>query len=91
MTADEFLRFERLWKMIFCAFVSIFIAALLDQMTRQPSGIEAFLCYSFGSIGFLGCIYSARRLGDPDRLSATKDGLDLIGEDLSVDLSKIDD
>ncbi|MFZ6673382.1 hypothetical protein [Undibacterium sp. Xuan67W] len=60
MMADEFLRFERRLKFIFGVFAFLLIAALLEQMTRWPSGAEAFLCYSFGAVGFLDCIYSAK-------------------------------
>jgi hypothetical protein len=69
MTADEFLRFERRWKLIFVVFAGIFIAALLDHMTRRPSGIEALLCYTLGGLDFSVASTQLGDLGDPDRIA----------------------
>lgn len=83
MTSDELLRFERKWKIIFTVFGIVLIGALLDYLTRRPNGWEAVICYGGGAGAFAGCIFSARRLGDGERLGATEESLELLDEDLA--------
>lgn len=91
MSATELLRFELRWKLVFFTFAVVFVIALLDRLLRSPHGWEAFWCYGLGGVGLFGCLYSARTLGDPDRLDATLDSLALIDEDIAVDLGDIGD
>jgi hypothetical protein len=84
MTAAELVKYERKWKAIFTVFAVVFVAALLDHLTRHPGGREAIVCYGVGAIAFAACVYSAKKFHDADRIDATKDGLSLLDEDLSV-------
>jgi len=81
MSAQEFLRFERRWKIMFFLFGLLFAAAGLDWFLRSPRDGEAVLCYIAGAIGFAGGMLAARRLGDPDRVEAMKDALDALNDD----------
>jgi hypothetical protein len=91
MTADELLRFERRWKLVFLVFAILFVTALLDHMLCTPHGWEAFGCYILGGLGFFGCLYSGRKLGDSDRIDAALGGLSLFDEDISIDLGDFPD
>jgi len=83
MTTEEFVQFERKWKIVFTVFGIVFAGAILDYLLRSPRGAEAFLCYSLGPIAFLVCVLSARKLADADRLDRVMGGLEVLGEDLS--------
>ena len=39
MSAEEFEKFERRWKVVFTCFALIFAGALLDYLLRSPFGI----------------------------------------------------
>ena len=82
MNTEEFVRFERKWKIIFTFFGFLFAGALLDYLLRAPRGFEAFWCYSLGGIAFFVCLWSARKLADPGRFDGAMGGLEVLGEDL---------
>lgn len=84
MTSDELIRFERKWKIICTVFAVLFVAAMFDHLMRHPDGWEAALCYGVGIPALAGCIYSAKRLRDAERLAAVDGGMETVGEDLSV-------
>ncbi|XLZ70588.1 hypothetical protein ABT364_01095 [Massilia sp. SR12] len=81
---DNVERFERRWKIAFTCFAIIFAGALLDHLLRAPNGIEAVWCYSIGALAFLGALWTAHVLRDHARAHGVRDGLELLGEDLSV-------
>jgi len=84
MSRDEFIRFERKWKIIFTFFGVILAGALLGYMLRSPHGLEAFWCYTLGAAALLVCLWSARKLGDAERYDRAIGGLELLGEDLPI-------
>lgn len=79
----EFERHERRWKNAFTCFAIIFAGALLNHLLRSPSGSEAAWCYSLGALAFLGALWSAHVLRAQARAQGVRDGLELLGEDLS--------
>ncbi len=81
MNSQEFLRFERRWKIVFLLFGLTFVIAGLDWFIRTPRGGEAVLCCVVAAIGFAGGMFAARRLGDADRIEALQEGLGALDDD----------
>lgn len=81
LTAAEFLRYERRWKLIFLLFGIMFGGAIIDFLMLSPHGMEVAFCILIGVFGFLGCLYSANKLGDDDRLDATLEALNILDDD----------
>ncbi|WP_426337846.1 hypothetical protein ACN9MZ_15270 [Pseudoduganella sp. S-14] len=84
LSTEEFMRFERKWKIIFTFFGAILAGTLLDYLLRSPRGVEAFWCYTLGAAALLVCLWSAHKLGDAERYDGAIGGLELLGEDLPI-------
>lgn len=80
MTVDALLRFERRWKVIFFLFACLFATMLALLVFRLVRGPIAFACVAVSGLGLYGAIFSAGKLGDPDRVKALEDGLSVFDQ-----------
>lgn len=79
MNAEQLLRFERKWKLIFSGSACVLIAAVIYRVAVAATTVESYVCYAVAVAALGTCWHAATKLADPDRMDSVKDNHDHIG------------
>lgn len=81
MTAQEFIRFERVWKAIFTFFAMTLAASIFAFHFELVEGIGIFWSIVIGVASLVGALFAANKLRDPSRRKGVLDGLEALDDD----------
>lgn len=80
MTAQELIRFERRWKVIFTFFALILAATFFIFHFGLVEGAGIFWSIAIGIASLTGALYAANELRDPDRRKGVLEGLEALDD-----------
>jgi len=81
MTEQEFIQFERTWKLIFTFFALGLAGSIGAFHFELVEGVEVLWCVLTGAVSFLVLSTRQDSCRDPVRHEAVLNGLDAIGDD----------
>jgi len=81
MTAQELIRFERRWKIVFAIFALAPAASIFAFEFVLVEGTGIFWCIGIGIVSLMGALYAASELRDPLRREGVLDGLEVLDDD----------
>jgi len=81
MNAQEFVRFERRWKVIFTFFALVLAGSISAFYFGLVEGVGIFWCIAIGVVSLIGALFAANELRDPLRRQGVLDGLEALDDD----------